>query len=299
MGKGSSSTTPATPSPSRFSGKGGMTSPAPQNPYASQQAPQSQYASPLSGLGAIYGQYQQPSQFESSGAFTMDMVPQRRAMDYSGGSYTRGSSEEFPEEFYPVPITQPPPQYQQPNPYAMPFQQRYVQRFNPAPAQFVPKSAKDYRSPFQGSGKGNRGERTYFNRPVEKNPAEKNPAEKNPITDRVINVAHSSPDDYYYSGYSSMPGAASGGVIKAATGRYLQGPGDGTSDSIPATIGNAQPARLADGEFVIDARTVSEIGNGSSNAGAKKLYAMMERVHRERKRAKRGQDSNADRFLPR
>ena len=332
MGKGSSSTTPATPSPSRFSGKGGRASPAPQNPYASQQAPQSQYASPLSGLGAIYGQYQQPSQFESSGAFTMDMVPQRRdiygqyqqprqfepsgtftmdmvpqrrAMDYSGGSYTGGSSE-FPEEFYPVPITQPPPpitqpppQYQQPNPYAIPFQQRYVQRFNPAPAQFVPKSAKDYRSPFQGSGKGNRGERTYFNRPAEINPAEKNPAEKNPITDRVINVAHSSPDDYYYSGYSSMPGAASGGVIKAATGRYLQGPGDGTSDSIPATIGNAQPARLADGEFVIDARTVSEIGNGSSNAGAKNLYDMMERVHRERKRAKRGQDSNADRFLPR
>jgi hypothetical protein len=313
MGKGSSSTTPATPSPSRFSGKGGRASPAPQNPYASQQAPQSQYASPLSGLGAIYGQYQQPSQFESSGAFTMDMVPQRRAMDYSGGSYTGGSSE-FPEEFYPVPITQPPPpitqpppQYQQPNPYAMPFQQRYVQRFNPAPAQFVPKSAKDYRSPFQGSGmgKGNRGERTYFNRPVEKNPAETNPADKsqegiaNRVINRVINVAHSSPDDYYYSGYSSMPGAASGGVIKAATGQYLQGPGDGTSDSIPATIGNAQPARLADGEFVIDARTVSEIGNGSSNAGAKKLYAMMERVHRERKRAKRGQDSNADRFLPR
>lgn len=89
------------------------------------------------------------------------------------------------------------------------------------------------------------------------------------------------------------------GVVKAAAGRYLQGPGDGTSDSIPATIGNTQPARLADGEFVIDARTVSEIGNGSSNAGAKKLYAMMERVHRERKKAKRGQNSNADRFLPR
>jgi hypothetical protein len=86
-----------------------------------------------------------------------------------------------------------------------------------------------------------------------------------------------------------------GGMPK---GRFLQGAGDGTSDSIPATIGRSQPARLADGEFVIDARTVSEIGNGSSKAGAKKLYAMMERVHKERKKAKRGQDSNADRYLP-
>ncbi len=86
-----------------------------------------------------------------------------------------------------------------------------------------------------------------------------------------------------------------GGMPK---GRFLQGAGDGVSDSIPATIGGTQPARLADGEFVIDARTVSEIGNGSSKAGAKKLYAMMERVHQERKKAKRGQDSNADKHLP-
>jgi hypothetical protein len=83
-----------------------------------------------------------------------------------------------------------------------------------------------------------------------------------------------------------------------AGGRFLQGAGDGTSDSIPATIGGSQPARLADGEFVVDARTVSEIGNGSSKAGAKKLYAMMERVHSARKKAKRGQDSKADRYLP-
>lgn len=81
-------------------------------------------------------------------------------------------------------------------------------------------------------------------------------------------------------------------------GRFLQGPGDGTSDSIPANIGGTQPARLADGEFVVDARTVSELGNGSSKAGAKKLYAMMERVHSARKKAKRGKDSNAERHLP-
>ena len=91
---------------------------------------------------------------------------------------------------------------------------------------------------------------------------------------------------------------AVGGLTALAGGRYLQGPGDGTSDSIPATIANKQPARLADGEFVIDARTVSEIGNGSSNAGAKKLYAMMDRVHSARKKAKRGQDTKAERFMP-
>lgn len=96
-------------------------------------------------------------------------------------------------------------------------------------------------------------------------------------------------------GLAALNAFGEGGMPK---GRFLQGDGDGTSDSIPATIGGTQPARLADGEFVIDARTVSEIGNGSSKAGAKKLYAMMERVHAERKKAKRGQDSNADRHLP-
>ena len=58
-------------------------------------------------------------------------------------------------------------------------------------------------------------------------------------------------------------------------GRYLSGGGDGMSDSIPATINNKQPARLADGEFVVPADVVADLGNGSSNAGAKKLYAMM------------------------
>ena len=88
------------------------------------------------------------------------------------------------------------------------------------------------------------------------------------------------------------------GLNAFAKGRFLNGPGDGVSDSIPAMIGNQQPARLADGEFVIDARTVSEIGNGSSKAGAQKLYAMMDRVHNARKKAKRGQDTKAEKYLP-
>jgi hypothetical protein len=66
-----------------------------------------------------------------------------------------------------------------------------------------------------------------------------------------------------------------------AHGGYLDGPGDGLSDSIPATIEGKQPARLADGEFVISSDVVSALGNGSSKAGAKHLYAMMDRVRQK------------------
>ena len=85
-------------------------------------------------------------------------------------------------------------------------------------------------------------------------------------------------------------------------GRLLRGPGDGVSDDIPATIGHNQPARLADGEFVIPARIVSELGNGSTEAGARKLYAMMDRVQKARSKTV-GKDriaanSRADKYLP-
>jgi hypothetical protein len=75
-----------------------------------------------------------------------------------------------------------------------------------------------------------------------------------------------------------IPLAVGGLTSLARGGSYLDGPGDGLSDSIHATIGNNQPARLADGEFVISADVVSDIGGGSSKAGAKKLHAMMDRV---------------------
>jgi len=85
-------------------------------------------------------------------------------------------------------------------------------------------------------------------------------------------------------------------------GRLLRGPGDGVSDSIPATIGNKQPARLADGEFVVPARIVSEIGNGSTEAGARKLYAMMDRVQSARSKTvgkgKVAKNTRADKYLP-
>ncbi len=85
-------------------------------------------------------------------------------------------------------------------------------------------------------------------------------------------------------------------------GRLLKGPGDGVSDSIPASIGNRQPARLADGEFVVPARIVSEIGNGSTEAGARKLYAMMDRVQKARKKTvgknQVAKNTKAEKLLP-
>jgi hypothetical protein len=85
-------------------------------------------------------------------------------------------------------------------------------------------------------------------------------------------------------------------------GRLLKGPGDGVSDDIPAMIGKKQPARLADGEFVIPARIVSELGNGSTDAGARRLYAMMDRIQSKRqKSAKKGKfaiNTKAEKELP-
>jgi hypothetical protein len=85
-------------------------------------------------------------------------------------------------------------------------------------------------------------------------------------------------------------------------GRLLRGPGDGVSDSIPASIADKRPARLADGEFVVPARIVSELGNGSTEAGARKLYAMMDRVQKNRnKTVGKGRvavDSRSEKLLP-
>jgi hypothetical protein len=118
--------------------------------------------------------------------------------------------------------------------------------------------------------------------------------------------------DVDYSGYpgESVIRMAQGGISDAAShlgsysdgGRLLRGPGDGVSDSIPAVIGRKQPARLADGEFVVPARIVSEIGNGSTEAGARKLYAMMDRVQKARGKTvgkgKVAKNTRADKYLP-
>ena len=82
-------------------------------------------------------------------------------------------------------------------------------------------------------------------------------------------------------------------------GRLLKGPGDGMSDHIPATIANKQPARLADGEFVVPADVVSHLGNGSTDAGAKHLYKMMDNVRKARTgRKSQGKQIKAGKYLP-
>jgi len=99
---------------------------------------------------------------------------------------------------------------------------------------------------------------------------------------------------------------AGGGMASYATGgnspknpRMLDGPGDGMSDSIPAVIGNKQPARLADGEFVIPADIVSHLGNGSSKAGSKQLYAMMDRIRKARTgRSSQAPEVRATKLMP-
>ena len=99
------------------------------------------------------------------------------------------------------------------------------------------------------------------------------------------------------------PGMARGGISSLGGysdgGRMLKGPGDGMSDSIPASIANKQPARLADGEFVIPADVVSHLGNGSTDAGAKQLYAMMDKVRKARTgKKKQAPAVKANRYMP-
>jgi hypothetical protein len=119
------------------------------------------------------------------------------------------------------------------------------------------------------------------------------------------------PNVNYFTPTTYTAKAAEGGLMGLAAGgmsdlggysdggRLLRGPGDGVSDSIPATIGGKQPARLAEGEFVVPARIVSELGNGSTNAGANKLYAMMDRVQKARQKTKNvAADTKSHKYLP-
>jgi hypothetical protein len=112
------------------------------------------------------------------------------------------------------------------------------------------------------------------------------------------------------SGLGSVGGSSNGafplegqyGIVKMAAGgmtpRFLSGGGDGMSDDIPARIEGKQEARLADGEFVVPADVVSHLGNGSSKAGAKRLYSMMDKVrHARTGNKKQGKQINPDEFL--
>jgi len=121
---------------------------------------------------------------------------------------------------------------------------------------------------------------------------------------------HSPTSQYVNGRMRHTMGMAAGGMSVGHLGGYsdggrlLRGPGDGVSDSIPATIGSTdpEPARLADGEFVVPARIVSELGNGSTEAGARQLYKMMDRIQSARQKTV-GKDrvatnTNASKYLP-
>lgn len=113
------------------------------------------------------------------------------------------------------------------------------------------------------------------------------------------------------SGYDRMVGdmpmyqkmARGGGISDLGSysdgGRMLRGPGDGMSDSIPGVISGKRPARLADGEFVVPADVVSGLGNGSTDAGARQLYAMMDKVRKDRTGTKKqGRQINPRKYVP-
>jgi hypothetical protein len=123
-------------------------------------------------------------------------------------------------------------------------------------------------------------------------------------------------DAYARSGLASIPMGAGGGMVAMADGgmtymeaggttgptglpRDVTGTGDGMSDSVPATIEGVQEARLADGEFVIPADVVADIGNGSSDAGSKKLYDMMDRIRKARHgTTEQPPEINAEKLMP-
>jgi hypothetical protein len=117
------------------------------------------------------------------------------------------------------------------------------------------------------------------------------------------NVVQGSADTGVNPMTGEMSFAAGGGISTLGGysdgGRLLKGPGDGMSDNIPAQIGAKQPARLADGEFVVPADVVSHLGNGSTDAGAKQLYKMMDRIRQQRTgKKKQAPEVNPNKSMP-
>jgi len=108
--------------------------------------------------------------------------------------------------------------------------------------------------------------------------------------DRMVGEEPMYPSNMASGGISSLGSYSDGG-------RMLKGPGDGMSDSIPGVIGGKRPARLADGEFVVPADVVSHLGNGSTDAGAKQLYSMMDKVRKARTGSKKqGREINPRKY---
>lgn len=86
-------------------------------------------------------------------------------------------------------------------------------------------------------------------------------------------------------------------LLSRMGGKPVRGPGDGVSDSVPAKIGGKQKARVARDEVIFQPEAVRRLGNGSAKRGTQKLYALMDKAHKARKKAKRGQDTKLRRGL--
>jgi hypothetical protein len=94
-------------------------------------------------------------------------------------------------------------------------------------------------------------------------------------------------------------GSSNAGIdmLSRMGGRPVHGPGDGVSDSVRASIGGKQEARVARDEVIFQPEAVRRLGGGSDARGTKKLYALMDKAHKARKKAKRGQDTGVRRGL--
>jgi hypothetical protein len=178
-----------------------------------------------------------------------------------------------------------PPAYMQPQmPYMQPQQNQYGQQqpqYGQQPQSVQPTMIPNNYTPNQTS---------EFSQQYSNNPSQN----YNQDPDNSVNMysAGGMPIAMNMGGISSLGGYSDGG-------RLLKGPGDGMSDNIPATIAGRQPARLANEEFVIPADVVSHLGNGSSEAGAKVLYAMMEKVRKARTgNAKQGKQIQPVKYMP-
>ena len=121
-----------------------------------------------------------------------------------------------------------------------------------------------------------------------------------PVPQNVLKMAEGGSLQEMAQRGTIIPRMATGGLgAYSDGGQMLKGPGDGMSDSIPATINQKQPARLANDEFVVPADVVSHLGNGSSDAGAKQLYAMMDRIRQARTGTKKqGKKVNPTKYMP-
>jgi len=151
---------------------------------------------------------------------------------------------------------------------------------------------------FSGMGISNSGTTTAGSKP----PSNPTPIDPNTILGPLVGPV--TPEQMMGNPYANdpRPGAttlAQGGAVPASRGYYLGGATDGMADQIPATINGTQQAALSDGEFVVPADVVSHLGNGNSDAGAKQLYSMMDRVRQARTgRQEQGRKIAPNKFIP-